>query len=199
MQTRAGSDPCMLRPVHAPTRACSDPCRLRLVLLAPNRAASDPCRLRPVRAPTRARSDPCRLRPVQAPTRAGFDLCTSDPRKLRPLQAPTHASSASWLRRPIRLILFKCFHSFTNPPRNGAFWGLGRLVAQEADLYKSFTKRSILESRGPHGSGGRSANSFSNASNPLQTLYKTEHSGAPSASWLKRPILRILLKCFNFI
>ena len=92
-------------------------------------------------------------------------------------------SGASCLRRPIQQILFKCFKSFTNPLQNGAFWSLGRPVAQELDppsafqmlqtLYKSFTKLSTLELRAPHGSGGRSGKSFSNASNPLQTLYKT--------------------------
>ena len=80
------------------------------------------------------------------------------------------ASGASWLRRLIRQILSKCF--------------------------KSFTKRSILEPRVPHGSGGPSARSFPNASNPLQILYKTEHSGASGASWLRRPIRQILSKCF---
>ena len=98
------------------------------------------------------------------------------------------ASGASWLRRPIRQILSKCFKSFTNPLQNWAFWSFGRLMAQEAYppdpcqrlqiLYKSFTKQSILEPRAPHGSGGPSARSFPNASNPLQILYKTEHSGA---------------------
>jgi hypothetical protein len=43
------------------------------------------------------------------------------------------ASGASWLRRAIRQILFKCFKSFTNSLQNGALWSLGRLMAQEAD------------------------------------------------------------------
>ena len=64
-------------------------------------------------------------------------------------------------------------------------------------LYKSFTKQSILEPRGPHGSGGRSAKSFPNPLNPLQTLYKTEHSGASGASWLRRPIRQIVSKYFK--
>ena len=37
--------------------------------------------------------------------------------------------------------------------------------------------------------GGRSVQPSSNASNSLQTLYKTEHSGASGASWLRRPDL----------
>ncbi len=80
-------------------------------------------------------------------------------------------------------------------------------MAQEADppnpsqmlqiLYKSFTKRSILKVRAPHCSGGRSSKSFSNASNPLQILYKTLHLGARSVSWLKRSIFQMFLECFK--
>ena len=81
------------------------------------------------------------------------------------------ASGAYCLRRLIRQILFKCF--------------------------KSFTKRSILEPRAPHGSGGPSARSFLNASYPSQILYKTEHSGASGASWLRRLIRQILAKGFK--
>ena len=65
-------------------------------------------------------------------------------------------------------------------------------------LYKSFTKQIILEPRAPHGSGSPSARSFPNASNPLQILYKTEHSGAVGASWLRRPIRQIFSRCFKF-
>ena len=114
---------------------------------------------------------------------------------------------ASWLRRPSRHILSKCFKFLINPLQNGAFWSLGRLMAQEADppdpfqmsqiLYKSFTKRSILEPQAPHGFGGRSARSSQSVSNPLEILYKTEHSGASGASWLRRPIRQILSKCFK--
>ena len=64
-------------------------------------------------------------------------------------------------------------------------------------LYKSFIKLSMLEPRTPHGSGRRSAKSFSNASNPLQILHKTEHFGASGASWLKQPICKFLAKCFK--
>ena len=64
-------------------------------------------------------------------------------------------------------------------------------------LYKSFTKLSILEPQAPHGSSSRSAKSFSNASNPLQILHKTEHFGPSGASWLKQPICQFLLKCFK--
>ena len=49
----------------------------------------------------------------------------------------------------------RSFPNASNPLQNGAFWSLGRLMAQEAHppdpfqmlqiLYKSFTKRSILE------------------------------------------------------
>ena len=78
--------------------------------------------------------------------------------------------------------LSRCFKSFTNPLQNGAFWSLWRLEAQEAG----------------------SARSFPNASNPLQILYKTEHSGASGASWLRKPdlpspfqMLQILHKPFT--
>ena len=80
-------------------------------------------------------------------------------------------------------------------------------MAQEAEpphsfqmlqiLYKSFTKRSILDPRAPHGSGSRSARSFPNASNPLQILFKMKHSGASGASWPRSPIRQILTKCFK--
>ena len=80
------------------------------------------------------------------------------------------------------LIRSKCFKSFTNPLQNGAFWSLWRLEAQEAG----------------------SARPFPNASNPLQILYKAEHSGASGASWLRRPDLpdpfqrlQILYKSFT--
>ena len=52
------------------------------------------------------------------------------------------ASGASWLRRPIRQILSKCFKSFTNPLQNNAFWNLRRLMAQEAGSAKSFPNAS---------------------------------------------------------
>ena len=52
--------------------------------------------------------------------------------------------------------------------------------------------------------GGRSVQPSSNASNSLQTLYKTEHSGASGASWLRRPdlasrfqMLQILYRSFT--
>ena len=71
-------------------------------------------------------------------------------------------------------------------------------MAQDADrprglqmlqfLYKLVLQQSILELLAPHGSGGRSAKSCSNVSNPLQTLYKTAHFGASGASWLRRQI-----------
>ena len=117
------------------------------------------------------------------------------------------ASGASWLRRSIRQILSKCFKSFTNPLQNWAFWSLGRLMAQEAHppdpfqmlqiFYKSLTKLSILELWAPHGSGGPSARSFLDASNSLQILYKTDHSGASGAYCLRRLIRQILFKCFQ--
>ena len=61
-------------------------------------------------------------------------------------------------------------------------------------LYKSFTKLIYLEPRKPHGSGWRSARSFPNASNPLQILYKTDHSGASGASWLGMAMRQILFQ-----
>ena len=79
-------------------------------------------------------------------------------------------------------ILSKCFKSF----------------------YKSFTKRCILKHLAPHCSGGRICQTFPNASNPLQILYKMEHSGASGSSWLRRPDLpdpfqrlQILYKSFT--
>ena len=114
---------------------------------------------------------------------------------------PLGASGCLWVPlaasgRPICQVLFKCFNSFKNPLQSGALWSFGRLVAQEADLpipfqmlqffYKPFTKRSTLELRPPHGSGGRSAKSFPNASNPLQFVYQTEHlpRAASGCLWL---------------
>ena len=148
----------------------------------------------------------------RAPHGPGGRSARSFPNASNPLQILSQtehsgASGASWLRRPIRQILSKCFKSFTNPLRNGAFWSLRRLMAQDADppdpfqmleiLYKSLTKRSIPAPRAPRGSGCRSATSFLNASNPLHILYKTEHSGASGASWLRRPVRQILSKCFK--
>ena len=228
------SEPCSLRPMQAPPRSGSDPCTLRPVQ-ASTRAGSDPCGLRPVhlrpaQAPTPAGSDPCleRLMAQETDPPNPFQMLpflykSSAKRSIlgsraprgpggRPLQIlhkTEHfgVSGASWLRRPIRQLLFKCFKSFTNPLQNRALWSSERLLAQEADppnpsqmlqfLYKPFTKQSTLELRAPPGSGGRSSKSFSNALIPLQTLYKTEHFGAPSAFWLRRPIRQILLKCFN--
>ena len=59
------------------------------------------------------------------------------------------------------------------------------------------TSQSISELQAPSGPGGRSAQSFSNASNPLQILYKTEHFEDSDASWLRTPLLQILFKCFK--
>ena len=104
-------------------------------------------------------------------------------------------------------MLLTCFNSFTNPLQNRALWSLGLFMAQEANppnpfhmlqiLCKSFTKRSILEPRAPHGSGGPSARSFLNASNPSKILHKTMHSGASDASWLRMPIRQIISRCFK--
>ena len=70
------------------------------------------------------------------------------------------ASGASWLWRPIRQILSKCFKSFRNPLQSGALWSLWRLMAQEADPPDHFKM--------------------------LQILCKAVHSGALGAAWLKR-------------
>ena len=80
-------------------------------------------------------------------------------------------------------------------------------MAQEADppnpfqmlqiLYKSFINLNILEPQAPRGSGRTFAKPFANASNPLQTLYKTEHFGGSGASRLRMRIRQILFKCFK--
>ena len=72
-----------------------------------------------------------------------------------------------------------------------SFWSLERLMAHLKVL--------ILEPRTPHGSGRRSAKSFSNSSNALQILHKTEHFGASGASWLKQPICQVHFKCFKIL
>ena len=113
----------------------------------------------------------CRVLHVSGGRTASSLPKTSNPLQILYQTDHSGASGASWLKRPIRQILSKCF--------------------------KSFTKLSILEPRVPHGSGGPSARSFPNASNPLQILYKTEHSGASGASWLRRLIRQILAKGSN--
>ena len=64
-------------------------------------------------------------------------------------------------------------------------------------IHISFTKRSIWGPLVPYGSDGRSCKSFPTASNPLQILYKTDHSGASGASWLGMAIRQILSKRFK--
>ena len=113
----------------------------------------------------------CRVLHVSGGRTASSLPKTSNPLQILYKTDHSGASGASWLKRPIRQILSKCF--------------------------KSFTKRSILEPRAPHGSGGPSARSFLNASYPSQILYKTEHSGASGASWLRRLIRQILAKGFK--
>ena len=115
-----------------------------------------------------------------------------------------NALCGSFFDRSLYLILaYLRFIDF----QNLILWSLRCFMAQDADppdpfqmlqiLYKSFTKRGILEPLALRGSGGRSARSLPKASNPLQILYKTEHSGASGASWLRRPIRQILSKCFK--
>ena len=146
---------------------------------------------------------------VQAPHCSSSRFAKSCPNASNPLQILYKtgyfgASCASRIRRPIRQILLKSFSNASNPL---LFWSLRRLMSKEADppslfqmlqiLYKSFIKLNILEPRTPHGSGRRSAESFSNASNPLHIVHKTEHFGASGASWHKQPICKVVLKCFK--
>jgi len=103
------------------------------------------------------------------------------------------------LRHGIRPILFKCFKAFTISLQNGALWSLRRLMAQEADppdpcqmleiLYKSFTKRSILEPRAPHGSRAR-ARARARSPNPSPSL-SPGPSQSPSPSPSPTPYIHI--------
>ena len=77
-------------------------------------------------------------------------------------------------------------------------------MAQATDLPSPFQmlqnplqilhKIKYLERRASHGSSNRSANPFPTASNPLQTLDKSDDFGASSTSRLGKPIRRILYK-----
>jgi len=91
------------------------------------------------------------------------------------------------------------FPNASNPLQNGAFWSLGCLMAQEVHppdpfqmlqiLYKSFTKRSILEPRAPHGSRAR-ARARARSPNPSPSL-SPGPSQSPSPSPSPTPYIHI--------
>lgn len=97
--------------------------------------------------------------------------------------------------------------TFADPFQNWAYWKLGRVPAQIADLtypfkimqlFGSFTKYCMSDPRAFHGSESRSTTSFSKASNPLGILYKNEHLGASGTPWRTRPICYMIFKCLKF-
>ena len=97
-------------------------------------------------------------------------------------------------------ILYKTVYSGTSGPSRFRRPDLPDPFQMLQILYKSLTKRSTLEPRAPRGSGGRICQILSQ----LQILYKTVHSGASGASWLRKPdlpdplqMLQILYKSFT--